>query len=318
MAWLVGIDEAGYGPNLGPLVMTAVLGRVPDELGIPDLWQVRAAAVRRGTDRTPAPVIVDDSKVIHDGDAGVGPLERCVLAVLEFWRQTPTLASFLERFSLSPDEVRQERWFHGQTSLPCECLASDLETNAQVVRQACAASGVSLGGPLVFALCPRRFNALVERAGSKGAALAQGFAELVRRVFRELPPGEAVHVFVDKHGGRNTYAAMVQDAVEEGMVLVRQESLARSVYVVEGASRPASFTFQPRADSEHFCVALASMVSKYCRELLMLEFNAYWAKLVPDLKPTAGYPGDAARFLAAIRPVMDKLGVAMESIWRQK
>ena len=28
MPWIVGIDEAGYGPNLGPFVMTAVASRV--------------------------------------------------------------------------------------------------------------------------------------------------------------------------------------------------------------------------------------------------------------------------------------------------
>ena len=36
MLW-VGIDEAGYGPNLGPLVMTAVVAAGPDDRR-PDLW----------------------------------------------------------------------------------------------------------------------------------------------------------------------------------------------------------------------------------------------------------------------------------------
>ena len=31
MPWVVGIDEAGYGPNLGPLVQSAVALRLPDD-----------------------------------------------------------------------------------------------------------------------------------------------------------------------------------------------------------------------------------------------------------------------------------------------
>jgi len=38
-----------------------------------------------------------------------------------------------------------------------------------------------------------------------------------------------------------------------------------SVYSVTGLNRAVRWTFQPRADAEHFSVALASMVRKYVR-----------------------------------------------------
>jgi ribonuclease HII len=77
-------------------------------------------------------------------------------------------------------------------------------------------------------------------------------------------------------------------------------------------------TFEPRADSGHFCVALASMVSKYVRELLMREFNAFWQQHVPNLEPTAGYPGDSRRFFKAIRKTAKQLGIAEKALWRRK
>ena len=33
MQYLLGTDEAGYGPNLGPLVVTATVWEVPDASG---------------------------------------------------------------------------------------------------------------------------------------------------------------------------------------------------------------------------------------------------------------------------------------------
>ena len=46
MAWFIGIDEAGYGPNLGPFVMTSVAWQGPDELLGANLWHVLRRAVR--------------------------------------------------------------------------------------------------------------------------------------------------------------------------------------------------------------------------------------------------------------------------------
>jgi ribonuclease HII len=97
-----------------------------------------------------------------------------------------------------------------------------------------------------------------------------------------------------------------------------EESMTRSTYRVHGLGRSLALTFQPRADRECFCVALASMVSKYLRELLMGEFNRFWQGHVPGLKSTAGYPGDASRFLEAIRPAAATLKIPEGAIWRQK
>jgi hypothetical protein len=162
-----------------------------------------------------------------------------------------------------------------------------------------------------------RFNTLIDMGGSKGEVLASAFASLVGERDR-LPGEDALHFTIDKHGGRNTYAALVQRAVNEGMVLVREESALKSTYEVVGLSREVHLSFQPRADGSNFCVALASMLSKYLRELFMHEFNAFWRGHLPDLAPTAGYPGDAGRFLAAILPTAQRLGIEESLIWRKR
>jgi ribonuclease HII len=85
---------------------------------------------------------------------------------------------------------------------------------------------------------------------------------------------------------------------------------------VEGVGREVAVVFRPRADSASAAVALASMLAKYLREVCMRQFNRFWATHVPGLKPTAGYPVDARRFLADIRPAMAALGIPEEAVWR--
>jgi hypothetical protein len=188
---------------------------------------------------------------------------------------------------------------------------------AERFHRACGKRHIAWGLIRCVVVCPTRFNALLDQWGSKGAVLGHGLTELLACNRDPDDSVEPVHFLVDKHGGRNNYAALVQHALCEGMVVAHEESMERSHYSVLGLKRPVGLTFQPRADAEHFCVALASMVSKYLREILMREFNGFWQALVPGLKPTAGYPGDAARFFAHIRPVLPRLGIAEEALWRR-
>jgi hypothetical protein len=60
------------------------------------------------------------------------------------------------------------------------------------------------------------------------------------------------------------------------------------------------------------------MLAKYLREVCMRQFNAFWAKHVTGIQPTAGYPGDAKRFYDEIRPAMEALGLEPDAVWRKR
>jgi hypothetical protein len=318
MPWIIGIDEAGYGPNLGPLVMSAVACRVPDRLATADLWQILQTAVRRPDDAKDERLLVADSKQVYSSARGLRALETGVLAALPPALNAVTLAPWLEKVLLAPTELAAETWYTGRSAVPLEADLAVCRAAAARLAQSCHENGVSLGRIRSVSVCPARFNAITEQSGSKGAVLGQGLTELLQDLRASLGKEEPLQFFIDKHGGRNTYAPLLQQAIPEGLVVARQETAARSLYRVLGINQDIRFTFQPRADSEHFSVALASMVSKYLREMLMLEFNQFWQSQVPGLAPTAGYPGDAPRFLEAIRPAFERLKLSENAVWRRK
>jgi ribonuclease HII len=321
MAWIVGIDEAGYGPNLGPFVMTCIACRLPDPCLDFNLWHRLRPAVRRRRDADAGEIFLDDSKLVYTA-RGLAGLERGVLATLGTGvrrRTVDSLAALIEW--TCPDdgeELRREVWYRADRSLPIHVVADDLKSATACFEAACASADIGSWQVRAAVVCPPRFNALLDEGGTKGHILAYVLTYLLRWLWDNMPGEDAVTIFIDKHGGRNTYAAMLQHALPDGVVFTERESMACSAYRLHGLGREVRLTFQPRADGEHLCVALASMASKYLREVLMLEFNRFWREHVPELKPTAGYPGDAVRFLHAIRGAMGKLGVREESVWRKK
>ncbi len=217
----------------------------------------------------------------------------------------------------SVEEIQRETWFHGKTKLPVTVAPDGLKKGIDGWRKASEARHLHWGLARSVLVAPTRFNGLVAKWGTKGAILGLGLCELLRPC-TELPGDEPLEIVVDKHGGRNTYSAVLQHAFEEGMVLAREEGADRSVYDVIGLARPVRITFMPRADTAAFCVALASMVCKYLREVLMGEFNGYWLDKLPGLEPTAGYPGDSSRFYEAIEPLLANAGLTREQVWRER
>ncbi len=320
MAYLVGTDEAGYGPNLGPLVISATVWRVAS-LEFTDLYShLRGVVLPARTKTRDDRVIVADSKALYKPGKGLALLERGVLTFLAALDRRPRRwQSIWSALSADRADDRAELPWYRDYDLP---LPVDMPENEVASRAADLCAGCQQANCIPIhmesrAIFPRRFNQLVERHGNKATALSHTTLDLVRSVLRPLPPSEPVYVLCDKHGGRHRYGSLLQGTFPDTLPIVRHEGRQESVYQLGVGERRREFIF--RAQGESFLpAALASMVSKYLRELAMRAFNDYWIRHVTGLKPTAGYPVDARRFKHDIGPMQKKLRIADQVLWRSR
>jgi ribonuclease HII len=322
-AYLIGTDEAGYGPNLGPLVISATVWEVPDGVGGEDLYRLLGPCVAplpgRAADDGPAPVAFGDSKRLYKPGGGLRHLERGLLAALRLLDRRPTTwQQAWEALGTDSTDSRQSiPWYADyDVPIPLDADARETEPLAQSLAQRLASAGVRLVEIRSKALFPEEFNRLVDNYGTKGAALSHTTLGLVAALVEPLRD-RPISITCDKHGGRNRYGRLLAEHFPEWLVEIYGESRAQSVYRFGPQERRVEFRFQKKAESQ-LPTALASMASKYLRELAMRALNAFWQRRVPGLRPTAGYPQDAKRFKADVAAALAELGIDDRRLWRMR
>lgn len=318
MAVVAGIDEAGYGPLLGPLVVSATAFRLPDEALGADLWERFADAVCKGAPRKSGRLQVADSKVIHKCAEGVRALERNLLPFLALLGPLPTgLRAHLERLRCANVACLDGYpWYRGRDlPLPHSVEAPALLDGAQLLQSRLAAAGGAFIDARTELLDAAEFNREVKSAGLKSVTLARRIAVLMQHLWQTLAE-EKVLLVVDKQGGRHMYSTFLRAVFSDAEVRTFEEGADRSAYEVTDGRRALHVRFEPYADSRYLPVALASMLSKYTRELCMELLNSYWRPRVADLKPTAGYYQDGKRFLLEIDAARRAEGIARDLLER--
>lgn len=319
-----GIDEAGYGPMLGPLCVAGTVFVLPGHdpaNGAPDLWKVlRKAVCRKRTDRRHR-IAVDDSKRLKGAkDGKLHPLTHLERGVLGFLTVVDSSdeepGAFVPQIPHVDDDLIDKLhvpapdapWYGTRTELPLAHTADELRIVASKLLRVMHDNGVLCAGMRCDAIDAGPFNQHVARTKSKANVNMAAALRLVDRIWRRWP-NEHPRIILDRHGGRLRYREDLQLAWPDAAVQILAEGEALSRYRLSRNGSHITMSFMREADGAHLPVALASMTAKFVRELFMLRFNRFFQQHLPELKPTAGYVQDARRYLRDIDPLIAQLEI---------
>jgi ribonuclease HII len=281
MAVLVGIDEAGFGPLLGPLVVSSTAYSLHRHSPDTDLWRLLNKSVAAA---------------------------RTVLACLKSLGHEPaTLHQLLS--CLCPDclsRLSHYPWYRQMETYPLNADRADIAIASAVFENDLASNNIKLLHLKSCCLDVAYYNKMVRSVRNKANVLFTATSVLIKHAFENFTAGE-LQIIVDRQGGRVHYRKILQRMFGDMHLTILAQSPACSSYELRTGSRKMRLHFVVGADSRFLPTSLASMASKYIRELLVDNINRYFAAHCASLKPTAGYWKDGLRFVGDIKKNLPNL-----------
>jgi ribonuclease HII len=321
MAILVGIDEAGFGPILGPLVVSSSTFRVPDNLIWKNLWEVLRTSVSDKRNGLRGRLLIVDSKKAFTRSLGIKHLRRTVLAVLKHLGSEPSRAGELIS-TLCPDcleHLAQYPWYKqldgyplegdpprplgtGEVSPPALPTAdnTDIAIGASMLKADLAGNHIELLGLKSRCLEVAYYNSMVAVVKNKAKVLFSAVAELISDAVTRYKD-ENLEIIADRQGGRSHYRRELQLMFAGADLKILREDEDVSSYELTLDGRKVRVYFMVGADNKYLPVSLASMACKYLREVLVDNINRYFIGFNSTLRPTAGYWKDGLRFIEDIK-----------------
>jgi ribonuclease HII len=313
---LVGIDEAGLGPILGPLVVSAACFTMPADGLKADFWQLLSDSVSSNKKHLAGRLLICDSKKAYTPSIGIAFLEKTVLSCLSYLGKTPaSVAELIDM--LCPDckaRLAQYPW-HKDLSL------CDIKFNHDDIAISAGALGKNLdkiGSALIalksFCFDVAFYNDMVRKVNNKSTVLFMAVCSLVDQIIKGTGH-KNYHFIIDRQGGRTKYTRQLRTMFPDMTLKVLDENSNISSYELSTSygstgsppCKQVKIDFAVKADATFLPACLASMVSKYLREKLMACINSYFLEKCRTLKPTAGYWTDGKRFINDLKTIAPQI-----------
>jgi len=313
------MDEAGYGPNLGPLLIVLTRWQTP---GIPhecDFYRLLKKSVAADGTANGSKLHLADSKRVNSGKNGFQTLELSALSLLHclgmdtgsFQMLRSQLTHLTGNHSFASNSPAP--WYGEDLFLPVAASPQQIAQHSRQFQKCMEKARLQLTAVHAEFVEEERFNHLVDANGdNKGLTLSRLAFRLLRCAWSPEEP-HPVFIVGDKHGGRNRYDDLLAEVLDQEMIFRLEEGQQLSRYRI----RQSELRFQVGGEC-HLPVACASIIAKYLRELAMILFNRYWSTHCPDVKPTLGYPNDARRFREQVDGKRNELRITDRIFWRTK
>ncbi|HEX8791514.1 MAG TPA: hypothetical protein VF765_11235 [Polyangiaceae bacterium] len=308
---LLGIDENGLGPRLGPLVVTMVVASTSEE------GRARAEARPKGAMRKR---LGDSKKLVAFGDTALG----------EAWaRAIARRMGLADAQVATPDELVHALSLDARETLraPCpehhaaqcwsagdEAFQSDAKLVAKVEKDLAKLEeqGVHIERATCVVTCTRRLNEGIDRGLTRFHMDLHAMERLI--LDARARAGRPVEATCGKVGGFDRYSDAF-GPLGGRLHAIAEEGRARSEYYMPGVGR---FAFVRDADEKHLLVCMASLVGKWVRDLLMARIVRYHRAQLPDAPDASGYHDPVtAQFISVTRLARKERGLPDECFERR-
>lgn len=301
-----GIDEAGYGPMLGPLTVGLSCFRIEgwrEGDPPPNLWSMLGRAVTDSARHAATRIPIADSKKLKLPNSGkrhpCAHLERAPHAALTALNQPCGDDAELVRSTGSM--IPAAPWYAGEPiPLPLARSADEAKIDANLLGSALTAAGVAVAALRCRITAEDEFNETVRATGSKAETTTAPLASLLNEAVA-MHDGP-IRIICDRQSGRLDYNGVLAHAFPDEPIALDARTERASRYLLRDGR--VAIHFETGSEERHLPAALASMTAKLVRELMMHRFNRHFGARRPGLRPTAGYVQDARRWLGDTRDLL--------------
>lgn len=289
---VVGIDENGFGPRLGPLVVTASLVNVE---GIECLLHSS----------------LKESKKI----CASGRMAFCEELALSFYKLLygyfpPTPLVFLSALLLTQQEECDSPFPHCilNFSLPHWSAIHDLDiVKARAYLQEIHIKLLEIKS---IVLCPGRFNSRLECFSSKHHLEYSLFEELIL-YFRERYKSDEILFLCGRIGSTKNYSPFFYRFF---LVAGSEEREGETCYYLPYRGEVRFIT---DGDEKYFPITLSSIIGKYIRELFVEQMNNFFRAHLPHLPYCSGYMNAITKeFIEETKELRKNLGIPDKCFFR--